>query len=169
MRLLISHDEIVKMCERIGSEITTKFKNKTPIVVCVLKGASPFHSELIKHIDTDIELDFVQFSSYSGTDSTGIVTLKKDMDIDVSGRDVIVVEDIIDTGLTMKTFEDILNTRNANSVTYVTMLDKPSRRKLEFEADYVGQTIDNLFVVGFGLDLDEKLRNLNDIYVYNED
>ena len=169
MRLLISHDEIVKMCERIGSEITTKFKDKTPIVVCVLKGASPFHSELIKHIDTDIELDFVQFSSYSGTDSTGIVTLKKDMDIDVSGRDVIVVEDIIDTGLTMKTFEDILNTRNANSVTYVTMLDKPSRRKLEFEADYVGQTIDNLFVVGFGLDLDEKLRNLNDIYVYNED
>ena len=169
MRLLISHDEIVKMCERIGSEITTKFKDKTPIVVCVLKGASPFHSELIKHIDTDIELDFVQFSSYNGTNSTGVVTLKKDMDIGVSGRDVIVVEDIIDTGLTMKTFEDILNTRNANSVTYVTMLDKPSRRKLEFEADYVGQTIDNLFVVGFGLDLDEKLRNLNDIYVYNED
>ena len=169
MRLLISHDEIVKMCERIGSEITTKFKDKTPIVVCVLKGASPFHSELIKHIDTDIELDFVQFSSYNGTNSTGVVTLKKDMDIDVSGRDVIVVEDIIDTGLTMKTFEDILNTRNANSVTYVTMLDKPSRRKLKFEADYVGQTIDNLFVVGFGLDLDEKLRNLNDVYVYNED
>ena len=169
MRLLISHDEIVKMCERIGSEITTKFKDKTPIVVCVLKGASPFHSELIKHINTDIELDFVQFSSYNGTNSTGVVTLKKDMDIDVSGRDVIVVEDIIDTGLTMKTFEDILNTRNAHSITYVTMLDKPSRRKVEFEADYVGQTIDNLFVVGFGLDLDEKLRNLNDVYVYNED
>ena len=169
MRLLISHDEIVKMCKRIGSEITAKFKDTTPIVVCVLKGASPFHSELIKHIDTDIEIDFVQFSSYNGTNSTGVVTLKKDMDIDVSGRDVIVVEDIIDTGLTMKTFEDILNTRNANSVTYVTMLDKPSRRKVEFEADYVGQTIDNLFVVGFGLDLDEKLRNLKDIYVYNED
>ena len=135
----------------------------------MLKGATPFHSELIKHIDTDIEVDYVQFSSYSGTNSTGKVKLKKDMDIDVTNKDVIVVEDIIDTGLTMKTFDDILKTRHAHSVTYVTLLDKPSRRELEFNADYVGRTIDNLFVVGFGLDLDEKLRNLKDIYIYNED
>lgn len=169
MRVLITHDEIVKMCERIGKEITDKFRDKDPIVVCVLKGASPFHSELIKHIDTDILVDYVQFSSYSGTNTTGVVKLKKDMDIDVTDRDVIVVEDIIDTGLTMTTLDNILKTRNVRSVTYVTMLDKPSRRKVEFTADMVGQTIDNLFVVGFGLDLDEKLRNLKDIYIYNED
>lgn len=169
MKVLITHDEIVEMCKRIGAELTNKFKGKDPVVICVLKGATPFHSELIKHIDTDIEVDYVQFSSYSGTNSTGKVKLKKDMDIDVTNKDVIVVEDIIDTGLTMKTFDDILKTRNAHSVTYVTLLDKPSRRELEFNADYVGRTIDNLFVVGFGLDLDEKLRNLKDIYIYDED
>ena len=169
MRKLITHEEIVEMCQSIGAELTNKFKGKNPIVACVLKGACPFHSELIKHMDMDIELDYIQVSSYQGTESTGKIIIKKDLGFDISGRDLIIVEDIVDTGNTLSSLRPILESRNPNSITFVSMLDKPSRRTVEFEADYVGKKIEDLFVIGFGLDLDEKYRNLKDIYVYNED
>lgn len=165
MKVYIKHDEIIEMCKRIGSEITKKFKDKMPILVCVLKGAAPFHSELMKHISTDIEVDYIQVKSYDGTESTGTVEFVKDLESDIAGRDVIVVEDIVDTGRTLKDLKNRLLSRNPNSLTFVTMLDKPSRRVVDFEADYVGKTIDNLFVLGFGLDYNQKYRNLKDIYV----
>lgn len=169
MRLLISHDEIVEMCKTIGKNITTDYQGKSPLVVCVLKGACPFHSELIKHIDLQIDLDYIQASSYSGTSSTGVVKLKKDLDADIKGRDVILVEDIVDSGLTLSKLVEYLSQRQPNSIKVASLLDKPSGRKVQFKADYVGQEIEDLFVIGFGLDLDEKYRNLDSIYIYNQD
>ena len=170
MRVLINHDEIVEMCERIGAEITRDYAGKEPLIICVLKGSLPFHAELIKHIDLPLEIDFIQASSYNGgTETSGVVTIKKDLDCDITGRDIILVEDIVDSGYTLSLLTKELSARNPNSIRVVSMLDKPSNRRVEFEADYVGKTIENLFVIGFGLDLDEKYRNLKDIYVYNED
>ena len=170
MRVLIKHDEIVEMCERIGAEITRDYAGKEPLIICVLKGSLPFHAELIKHIDLPLEIDFIQASSYNGgTETSGVVTIKKDLDCDIKGRDIILVEDIVDSGYTLSLLTKELSARNPNSIRVVSMLDKPSNRRVEFEADYVGKTIENLFVIGFGLDLDEKYRNLKDIYVYNED
>ena len=165
MRVYIEHSEIVEMCKRIGGELTEKFKDKNPLVVCVLKGATPFHSELIKHIETDMEVDYIQAQSYEGTESTGTVKLIKDLEVDIEGRDVVIVEDIVDTGRTLLALKNELLSRNPTSLTFVTMLDKPSRRVVDFKADYVGKTIDNLFVLGFGLDYNQKYRNLKDIYV----
>lgn len=168
MEVYISHDEIVEMAKRIAGEINDKFNGKNPLLVCVLKGAAAFHAELVKHIDIDVELEYIQASSYEGTKSTGVVVLKKDLDTDIYGRDVILVEDIVDTGLTMSTARAELAQRHPRSLTFVTMLDKPSRRVVEFTPDYVGRTIDDLFVFGFGLDVDEKYRHLKDICVFKE-
>ena len=169
MRVLISNEEIIEICKKIGAELSEKFKDKFPIVVCVLKGAAPFHAELIKHITTDIEIDYIRVQSYLGTESTGKIHFKKDLEANITGRDVIVVEDIVDTGLTISSIEAEFAKRNPSSFTSVTLLDKPSRRTIPVTADYIGKTIDDLFVVGFGLDLDEKYRNLKDVCVYNED
>ena len=168
MRVLIPHNEIVEMCKDIGAKITKKYQGSTPIVVCVLKGACPFHSELIKHIDLDIRVDYIQAKSYSGTTSTGKINILKDLDFDIRDRDVIIVEDIVDTGQTLSYLREELLLRNPKSLSFVTMLDKPSRRKVEFTPDFTGKVIDDLFVIGFGLDYNEQYRNLNDICVYTD-
>ena len=151
--------------QKIGETLTQKFKGKELVVVCVLKGAAPFHAELIKHINLQMETDYVQIKSYEGTESTGVITLKKDLDVDIVHKDVVIVEDIVDSGRTLLWLKQNLLKRNPNSLTFVSLLDKPSRRKVEFKPDYIGFTIEDLFVYGFGLDLDEKCRNLKDIYV----
>lgn len=166
MKLLISNEEIVNICKTIGDKLTDKFKDKNPLVVGVLKGACLFHCELVKNMDLMMELDYIQVSSYVGTQSSGTIEIKKDIDADIENRNVIIVEDIVDTGITLKNLKEELIKRNPKSLTFVTLLDKPSRRKVEFKADYVGKEIDDLFVVGFGLDVDEKYRNLKDIYIY---
>lgn len=168
MRVLIPHNEIVEMCKDIGAKITEKYQGSTPIVVCVLKGACPFHSELIKHIDLDIRVDYIQAKSYSGTTSTGKINILKDLDFDIRDRDVIIVEDIVDTGQTLSYLREELLLRSPKSLSFVTMLDKPSRRKVEFTPDFTGKVIDDLFVIGFGLDYNEQYRNLNDICVYTD-
>ena len=165
MKILIAHNEIVEICQNIGKQLTEKFADKNPIVACVLKGAAPFHSELIKHLDMDIETDYIQAKSYVGTQSSGNINIKKDLEFDIAGRDVVIVEDIVDTGITLSRLKAELEKRNPNSLTFVTLLDKPCRRKVHFEADYVGKTIDDWFVIGFGLDYNEKYRNLKDVCV----
>ncbi|MBQ8424733.1 MAG: hypoxanthine phosphoribosyltransferase [Clostridia bacterium] len=169
MKVLISNEEIVEISKKIGAKLSEKFAGKFPVVVCVLKGAAPFHAELVKHISIDMEVDYIQVSSYIGKESTGVITFKKDLEVDITGRDVIIVEDIVDTGTTLNALTTELSKRNPNSLTFVSLLDKPSRRKMEAKADYVGKTIDDLFVIGFGLDLDQKYRNLKDVYIYDED
>jgi hypoxanthine phosphoribosyltransferase len=168
MEILITNNEITEICQNIGKEITSKFKNSAPIVVCILKGACPFHSELIKYIDLPIEIDYMQVSSYIGTKSSGKLNIKKDLETNIKNRDVIIVEDIVDSGLTLSNLKQMLEIRNPHSLTFVTLLDKPIKRKVEFTPDYVGKTIDDLFVIGFGLDLNEKYRNLKDICIIND-
>ena len=169
-KILISHDEIVTAARELGQKLTKDYQGKNPILVGILKGSVPFMAELIKHIDTHIELDFMLVSSYhGGTSSTGVINIIKDMDQDIKGRDILFVEDIIDTGKTLKSLIELFEGRQPASVKIATLLDKPEGRLVEIEADYTCFTIPNEFVVGYGLDYDENYRNLPYIGVLKEE
>ena len=160
-KILISHDEIVTAARELGQKLTEDYQGKNPILVGILKGSVPFMAELIKHIDTHIELDFMLVSSYhGGTSSSGVINIIKDMDQDIKGRDILFVEDIIDTGKTLKSLKELFEGRQPASVKIATLLDKPEGRLVEIEADYTCFTIPNEFVVGYGLDYAQKYRNL---------
>lgn len=160
--VLISAEEITERCKELGAQITADYKAKgtTPLFVALLRGSVPFLAELIKYIELDIEYDFMDVSSYEGTESIGDIKILKDLDSSVRGIDILLVEDIVDTGRTLDTVTNMLFNKGANDVKVVSLLDKPSRRVVEIDADYVGFTIDNLFVIGYGLDYDQKYRNL---------
>ena len=169
-KILISHDEIVVAARELGQKLTVDYQGKNPILVGILKGSVPFMAELIKHIDTHIELDFMLVSSYhGGTSSSGVINIIKDMDQDIKGRDILFVEDIIDTGKTLKSLKELFEGRQPASVKIATLLDKPEGRLVEIEADYTCFTIPNEFVVGYGLDYDENYRNLPYIGVLKEE
>lgn len=169
-KILISHDEIVTATRELGQKLTKDYQGKNPILVGILKGSVPFMAELIKHIDTHIELDFMLVSSYhGGTSSTGVINIIKDMDQDIKGRDILFVEDIIDTGKTLKSLKELFEGRQPASVKIATLLDKSEGRLVEIEADYTCFTIPNEFVVGYGLDYDENYRNLPYIGVLKEE
>lgn len=169
-KILISHDEIVTAARELGQKLTKDYQGKNPILVGILKGSVPFMAELIKHIDTHIELDFMLVSSYhGGISSTGVINIIKDMDQDIKGRDILFVEDIIDTGKTLKSLKELFEGRQPASVKIATLLDKPEGRLVEIEADYTCFTIPNEFVVGYGLDYDENYRNLPYIGVLKEE
>ena len=169
-KILISHDEVVTAARELGQKLTEDYQGKNPILVGILKGSVPFMAELIKHIDTHIELDFMLVSSYhGGTSSTGVINIIKDMDQDIKGRDILFVEDIIDTGKTLKSLKELFEGRQPASVKIATLLDKPEGRLVEIEADYTCFTIPNEFVVGYGLDYDENYRNLPYIGVLKEE
>ncbi|HEY0221499.1 hypoxanthine phosphoribosyltransferase [Lactovum miscens] len=159
-KVLITEEEITIRSKEIGAQLTKDFEGKTPLILGILRGSIPFLAELVKRIDIHVEMDFMAVSSYhGGTKTSGEVKMIMDLDTPVNGRDIIIVEDIIDTGLTLKYLKELLEHRGAK-VTIVTMLDKKEGRKVEIEADYTGFPIPNEFVVGFGLDYDEKYRNL---------
>lgn len=169
-KILITHDEIVTAARELGQKLTEDYQGKNPILVGILKGSVPFMAELIKHIDTHIELDFMLVSSYhGGTSSSGVINIIKDMDQDIKGRDILFVEDIIDTGKTLKSLKELFEGRQPASVKIATLLDKPEGRLVEIEADYTCFTIPNEFVVGYGLDYDENYRNLPYIGVLKEE
>ena len=169
-KILISHDEIVTATRELGQKLTEDYQGKNPILVGILKGSVPFMAELIKHIDTHIELDFMLVSSYhGGTSSSGVINIIKDMDQDIKGRDILFVEDIIDTGKTLKSLKELFEGRQPASVKIATLLDKPEGRLVEIEADYTCFTIPNEFVVGYGLDYEENYRNLPYIGVLKEE
>ena len=169
-KILISHDEIVTAARELGQKLTEDYQGKNPILVGILKGSVPFMAELVKHIDTHIELDFMLVSSYhGGTSSSGVINIIKDMDQDIKGRDILFVEDIIDTGKTLKSLKELFEGRQPASVKIATLLDKPEGRLVEIEADYTCFTIPNEFVVGYGLDYDENYRNLPYIGVLKEE
>ncbi|MDR2977608.1 MAG: hypoxanthine phosphoribosyltransferase [Streptococcaceae bacterium] len=159
-KVLITEEEISEKAKEIGAQLTKDFDGKNPLIIGILRGSIPFLAELIKRIDTHVEIDFMTVSSYhGGTKSSGEVKMIMDVDTPVNGRDVIIAEDIIDTGLTLKYLKELLEHRGAN-VTIVTMLDKPSNREIDIVPDYTGFEIPNEFVVGYGLDYDENFRNL---------
>ncbi|MBE6107500.1 MAG: hypoxanthine phosphoribosyltransferase [Erysipelotrichaceae bacterium] len=169
-RILISEEEIVKKSIELGKQITEDYKNgKAPILVALLKGSVPFLAELIKHIDLDIEFDFMDVSSYEGTESIGDIKINKDLDRSVRNEKVLLVEDIIDTGRTLKTVTKLMKDKGAVDVKVVTLLDKPERREVDIEADYVGFVIPNEFVIGYGLDFNQKYRNLPYVGVLKEE
>ncbi len=159
--ILISEEEIIKRAKEIGAKISEDYQGKRPILVGLLKGSVPFLAELMKHITVDLEIDFMDVSSYEGTESTGDVRINKDLENSVKDDDLIIVEDIIDTGKTLKKVIEILYSKGAKSVKVATLLDKPEGRLTEdVEGDYVGFVVPNRFLVGFGLDYNQKYRNL---------
>lgn len=160
-RILISQEEIQVRCKELGKELTEIYQNTNPLVVGVLKGAVPFMADIVCSIDTYLELDFMDVSSYgNATVSSGEVKIVKDLDTNVEGRDLLIVEDIIDSGRTLAYLVDLFKYRKAKSVKIVTLLDKPEGRVVNIEADYVGFNVPNEFVVGYGLDYAEAYRNL---------
>ena len=160
--VVVSHEEIVNMCEHLGQEITQDYEGKCPVLVGLLKGAIPFMAELIKHIHCDCTLDFMQCSSYQGTKSVGEVKMLKDLQHDIKGKHVIIVEDIVDTGKTLKAIIEMLKDRGAASVEIVALFNKPEGRTVELpDPKYIGMHCPNKFLVGFGLDYDELYRNLD--------
>lgn len=160
-KILITEEQIAEKCVEIGKQLSEEYRGKFPLVVGVLKGATFFMSDLARHIETHVELDFMDVSSYgSGMRSSGEVKILKDLDAKVEGRDLLIVEDIIDSGLTLSYLVDLFKYRKANSIKIVTLLDKPSGRTADIKADIVGFEVPDAFVVGYGLDYDEKYRNL---------
>ena len=160
-RVLYTEKAIAARVEEIGTELTKKLGDKRPVLVCVLKGASFFYIDLCRCMNCAIDMDFIAVSSYgAGAQSTGVVRLIKDLDNNITGRDVVIVEDIIDSGRTLSYLSEYLRLKGAKSVRTCTLLDKPDRREVEFEPDYIGKVIPDEFVVGYGLDYDEAYRAL---------
>ncbi|MFD1204473.1 hypoxanthine phosphoribosyltransferase [Sporosarcina contaminans] len=159
--ILISEEKIQEKVKELGTQLTEEYQDKFPLAIGILKGALPFMSDLIKHIDAHIELDFMDVSSYgNATVSSGEVKIVKDLNTSVEGRDVLIIEDIIDSGKTLNYLVELFKYRKAKSIKLVTLLDKPSGRKVDLKADYVGFLVPDAFVVGYGLDYAEKYRNL---------
>ncbi|WP_053373351.1 hypoxanthine phosphoribosyltransferase [Paenibacillus sp. FJAT-27812] len=159
--VLYDEQQIGDKVKELGETLSKDFSGRNPLVICVLKGAFIFMADLVKEMTVPLEIDFMAVSSYGqSTKSSGVVKIIKDLDVSVEGRDVLIVEDIIDSGLTLSYLIDVLERRNAKSVTVVTLFDKPARRTVDLEADYKGFTLPDEFVVGYGLDFAEKYRNL---------
>lgn len=169
MRVLISREELQAKVDDLAAAIRADYEGKCPILVCVLKGAIFFMADLARRLPFDLEVEFMAVSSYGqSTDSSGVVRILKDLDIDIEGRHVLIVEDIIDSGLTLQYLTNNLGSRNPASIEIVTLLSKPSRRTAELQCRYTGFEIPNEFVVGYGLDYAEKYRNLPYIGVIDD-
>ncbi|MCQ2565816.1 MAG: hypoxanthine phosphoribosyltransferase [Clostridia bacterium] len=159
--ILITKEELDKRVAELGAKITEDYKGESVLLIGILKGSVPFMADLMRHIDLDVCIDFMSVSSYGGaTKSSGVVRILKDLDSDIKGKNVIIVEDIIDSGLTLSYLKDYLLSRNPASMRICTLLDKPSRRKVDLRGDYVGFEVEDKFIVGYGLDIDQKYRNL---------
>ena len=160
-KILVTEEELNKLAHTLGAKITKDFEGRQLLVVGVLKGSIYFLTDLSRYIDLPCHIDFIQASSYgAGTESSGQIRIIKDIAQDLTGFDVLIVEDILDTGRTLKYIHDMLLTRNPNSISIVTLLDKPARRIADIKADYVGLDVPNEFVVGYGLDYNQCYRNL---------
>ena len=160
IKTLLTREEVEKRIKELAKEIEKDYCGKDLLVIGLLKGSIMFMSDLIKEMDLPVMIDFMSVSSYSGTTSTGVINVLKDTDISVKDKDVLIVEDIIDTGLTLSHVKKLFEDRGAKSLKICTLLDKPSRRTIEMKGDYVGFEIPDEFVVGYGLDYDQHHRNL---------
>ncbi|MCH4208131.1 MAG: hypoxanthine phosphoribosyltransferase [Solobacterium sp.] len=161
-KVLFSEQQIAERCETLGKEITEDYAKtgRAPLVVALLRGSVPFLAELIKHIHLDIQYDFMDVTSYEGTESIGDIKIIKDLDTSVKDLDILLVEDIVDTGKTIQSVNELMLHKGAASVKVVTLLDKPSRRVVDVKPEYVGFEVENEFVVGFGMDFNQHFRCL---------
>ena len=161
-KVLISEEEIQAKCKELGAQISEEYEDRFPLAIGVLKGALPFMTDLLKRVETHLEMDFMDVSSYhGGMESSGEVKIVKDLDTKVEGRDILIIEDIIDSGRTLAYLVDLFKYRKARSIKIVTLLDKPAGRTADIKADTVGFEVPDEFVVGYGLDFEEKYRNLS--------
>ncbi len=167
---VISADKVQQVIATLAEEINADLEGRDPVFVCILKGAVYFLTALTLRLNRTVVVDFIQVSSYGATtESSGTVTLVKDVTVDIAGKDVYVVEDIVDTGLTLADVVALLRARHPRTVQVVALLSKPSRRKVGIPLDFVGLEIEDRFVVGFGLDFAERFRNLRDIWEFVPD
>ena len=168
-KVLFTEEEISARCKELGRQITEDYAGKNVLLVALLRGSVPFLAELIKYIDLDIKYDFMDVTSYEGTESTGDIRILKDLDDSVQGLDLLVVEDIVDTGRTLKTVIKTLLNKGANSVKIVTLLEKPCRHVEDIDPEYVGFIVDNEFVVGYGMDFNQRYRCLPYVAVLKDE
>ena len=159
--ILITKEQLAERVKELGKQITADFAGQSVLMVGILKGAVPFMADLIREVDLDVTIDFMCVSSYgSATKTSGVVRIGKDLDTPIEGKNVIIVEDIIDSGLTLSYLKEQLLARKPKCIKVAACLDKPSRRRVEFKADYIGFEVEDKFIVGYGLDADQKFRNL---------
>ena len=169
-KVLFSAEEIKTRVAELGKILTEDYKNKNPLLICPLKGSIMFFSDIVSEIKIPCEIDFMTVSSYnSNTVSSGEIKILKDLTENINGRHVLIIEDIIDTGLTLYNLKKMLSSRNPESLKICTLLDKPSRRIADIKGDYCGFVIPDKFVVGYGMDLNEKYRNLPFIGIYESE
>ena len=169
IKVLINEEQINKRLDELANQLMEEYKEKDLMFLCILKGSVFFTVELAKRIKNNIQFEFVEVSSYENNESTGKVKLNKDITGSIEGKNVLIIEDIVDTGRTLSFLKEYLLEKNPESLKICALLDKPSRRIAPVEADYIGFTIENKFVIGYGLDDDQNYRNLNYIgYVENE-
>ena len=168
-KILISEEEIKATIKRLAKQISEDYKDKNLLMISVLKGSVLFMSDLMRELTIHCRIDFMAMSSYSGgIKSSGVAKIVKDLDMPVEGYDVLVVEDILDSGITLTYILELLSSRNPSSIKICTLLDKPEKRKTGLKADYVGHVVPDEFVIGFGLDYDERYRNLPFVGVLKE-
>ena len=169
LKILIGRDDIAEAVNRLAREIESDYRDKQPLLVSILRGSFMFTADLVRQIDLPLELDFVRLSSYGPSrESSGKVRIAQGVKTPVKGRDVLVVEDIVDTGITISFLLDYLKSKQPASLKVCTLTDKPSRRRVPVPIDYRGFTVPNRFIVGYGLDCDQKFRNLPDIYALED-
>ncbi len=169
-KVLVSREELKEKVKELGNKISMEYEGKDLIMVGVLKGGFIFLADLIRALKIPVEIDFISVSSYGNSSkSSGVVRIIKDIDVSITNKHVIIVEDIIDTGLTLKYLKEMLYTRGPLDVKIIAALDKPSRRKVDIDIDYKGFTIPDEFVVGYGLDYAGRYRNLPDVCILNEE
>ena len=168
-KILITEEQIKERCGQLAKQIDEDYSGQEVLLVGILKGSVPFLAELMKYIESPIEIDFMAVSSYQGTESMGDIKIIKDLDHSIIGKNLLLVEDIVDTGYTIQELKTLLYNKGARTVKVVALLDKPSRRKVDIRADYIGFEIENEFVVGFGLDYNQKYRNLPYVGVLKEE
>lgn len=160
-KVIITEEQIRRRAEEIGAKIDKDFEGESVLLIGILKGAVPWMVDLMKNIHLDVEIDFMACSSYgAATKSSGVVKINKDLDYDIKGKNVIIVEDIVDSGTTLAYLKKYLANRGTKSVSICCMLDKPEGRKIDINADYVGFEVPDVFIVGYGLDADQKYRQL---------
>lgn len=170
IKTLISKEDIQKMVQRLGQQISSDYQGKDLVLIGVLKGSFVFLADLMREITIPLDMDLISVSSYGkSTQSSGVVRLIKDIDIDIAGKDVLIVEDLVDTGLTLMHLKELFYTRNPKSIKICTAFDKPETRTVEVHVDYSGIVIPNKFVVGYGLDYAGKYRNLPELCEINND
>lgn len=168
--VLVSREQIEQKVTQLGRQITSDYQGKEIILACILRGSFIFAADLARHIDVPMTIEFLSASSYAkGTEITGNVQIRQDFEVDISGKHVLLVEDIIDTGLTLSRLRQMLGVRNPASLKIVTLLDKPERRRVDITPDYCGFTIPDKFVVGYGLDYNNLYRNLPEVCILKEE